>query len=276
VTWGKTVESGYLRLYYNGAAVETPYNVEESMTGSIPNGDLDLYIGSNNAPGEFFSGWIDEVRISNKARDACWIGTSYSNQNTPSNFHTLGTEAPPPTAIILSSFTAAEHEEGVLLEWRTGFEANNLGFNIYREEGGQLYRLTSEPIKGSALMTGPGTRTAGYSYTWWDTSVQLSALSSQLSASKYWLEDIDLSGAKTLHGPVTPVFSHKPAPKKAQSILLSQINKQGAGIRSKESGVRNQKSGVRGQESDLRTQDLTSSGQRSAVSSPRSAVPAPI
>ena len=91
----------------------------------------------------------------------------------------LGNEQQP-TAILLSSFSATEYESGVLLEWKTGYEVNNLGFHIYREEGGQLYQLTSEPIKGSALMTGLDRITAGYSYSWWDTSVQLSALSSQL------------------------------------------------------------------------------------------------
>jgi hypothetical protein len=141
-----------------------------------------------------------------------------------------------PTAVLLSSFEATAFDEAVLLEWRTGYEVSNLGFNIYREEGGQLYQLTSEPIKGSALMTGAGTRTAGYSYTWWDISAIADVRgsryvlppSSKLSALRYYLEDLDLNGTKTMHGPVTPVFSHNPAPQKAQSMLLSQINRQGA------------------------------------------------
>jgi len=150
-----------------------------------------------------------------------------------------------PTAVISTSFNAATYDEGVLLEWKTGYEVNNLGFHIYREEGGQLIQINPELIKGSALMTGAGTRTAGYSYTWWDTSISSSKLpapSSPLPAIKYWLEDIDLNGTKTKHGPVTPVFSHKPAPKKAQSILLSQINKQNPGIRNQQSSVSLQRS----------------------------------
>ena len=83
-----------------------------------------------------------------------------------------------PTTIILSSFEASAYDEGVLLEWRTGYEVNNLGFHVYREEGGQLYQVTPEPIMGTAFLTGPDRRTAGYSYTWWDRySDQRSAVS---------------------------------------------------------------------------------------------------
>lgn len=72
------------------------------------------------------------------------------------------------TAVISASFNATGYDEGVLLEWRTGFEANNLGFNIYREEGDRLIQVNPELIKGSALMTGAETRSAGFSYAWWD------------------------------------------------------------------------------------------------------------
>ncbi len=201
-----------------------------------------------------------------------------------------------PTAILLSSFGATAFEEGILLEWRTGFEANNLGFNMYREEGGQLIQVNSDLIKGSGLMTGAETPTASYSYTWWDmtSSSQLSAFSDQqngsqrsavggryfapstqhlaLSTSKYWLEDIDLNGSRKIHGPVTPVFSHMPAPKKARAMLLSQINKQRSAISGRRSAVPGRRSAVGGQNSALSTQRSAVSSQRSAVDGPRSAV----
>ena len=60
-------------------------------------------------------------------------------------------------------------------------------------------------IMGSMWLTGKGTPlNGGRSYTWWDTS-GLSTQSSSLSTVKYWLEDIDLSGKRTLHGPVEVV-----------------------------------------------------------------------
>ena len=54
-------------------------------------------------------------------------------------------------------------------KWRTGYEVDNLGFHVYREERGHLVRLTPELVAGSALLAGAGTAlTAGHSYSWWD------------------------------------------------------------------------------------------------------------
>ena len=93
-----------------------------------------------------------------------------------------------------------------MLKWRTGYELNNLGFHIYREENGESYRVTPDMIMGSAWFMGKGTPlNGGRSYTWWDTS--LSSESSSLSPVRYWLEDIDLSGKRTLYGPAEVVQS---------------------------------------------------------------------
>ena len=37
------------------------------------------------------------------------------------------------TEVRLISFTAAKYDSGVLLQWQTGYEIDNLGFNLYRE-----------------------------------------------------------------------------------------------------------------------------------------------
>jgi hypothetical protein len=52
-------------------------------------------IGARDASGgqtSYFSGMIDEVRISNAARSADWIATEFNNQNLPSSFYTVGSE----------------------------------------------------------------------------------------------------------------------------------------------------------------------------------------
>jgi hypothetical protein len=259
-----------IRIYKNGVQQGTGNDI--TSVGSIDSTEYLLF--SNASYGNPIDGLMDEVRVSTGARDACWLETEYNNQNSPPTFiYSIGSEVSnAPNAVILASFTAVEYDEGILLEWKTGYEASNLGFNIYREEGGRRIQINPELIKGSALMTGAETRTAGFAYAWWDkSSDQLSAVSGQqdtgrrsavggqylafsiqhsaLSTIRYFLEDVDLSGAKTLHGPVTPVFSHKPAPKKAQSMLLSQINRQGAGGRA-------QGAGKRSQEPELRTKNL--------------------
>jgi len=66
------------------------------LSGTIPasiyNTSANARIGSHDVPGAYMDGIIDEVRISNTARSANWIKTSYSNQDSPSTFYTLGTE----------------------------------------------------------------------------------------------------------------------------------------------------------------------------------------
>ena len=100
-----------------------------------------------------------------------------------------------PTAVKLISFTATEYSGGVLLDWQTGYEVDNLGFHVYREAGRERVQITPSLIAGSALFAGVGTPlTAGRSYSWWDAS--------PVAGASYWLEEWELSGEKRWHGPV--------------------------------------------------------------------------
>jgi len=82
------------------------------------------------------------------------------------------------------------------------YEIDHLGFNLYREQGGQRTRINPHIIAGPALLVGGGTTLrAGHSYTWWDTSA------AAIADVRYWLEDIDHSGKSTWHRPVTVVPS---------------------------------------------------------------------
>ena len=42
----------------------------------------------------------------------------------------------------------------VMLRWQTGYEAHNLGYNIYREQNGKRTAITPSLVAGSALMAG--------------------------------------------------------------------------------------------------------------------------
>ena len=55
----------------------------------------------------------------------------------------------------------------MLLQWRSGYEVNTLGYHVYREENGELLRLTPELVAGSALFAG-NALPAGNAYAWWD------------------------------------------------------------------------------------------------------------
>jgi hypothetical protein len=127
---------------------------------------------------------------------------------------TLG-EPDAPTAVRLRSFAARRTENGVLLEWDSGFEVDNLGYNIYREQNGVRVLVTPSLVAGSALKTGPGTQlTAGMSYAWWDMNASASA--------QYWLEDVDLEGKNTMYGPFTQQAASGTA-RPVASTLLSEL-----------------------------------------------------
>ncbi|HVF92223.1 MAG TPA: C25 family cysteine peptidase [Blastocatellia bacterium] len=99
--------------------------------------------------------------------------------------------------IELESFTATECAGGSLLAWRTGLEADNLGFNIYREDEGMRSRVNRRILAGSALFAGPGvTMGAGRSYSFHDPAPSR-------AGTRYFLEEIALDGTSIYHGPAT-------------------------------------------------------------------------
>src|SRR5207244_5816174 len=53
------------------------------------------------------------------------------------------------TEVRLLSFDATRYDRGVLLQWRTGYELDNLGFHLYREVNGVRTKITSSPVAGS-------------------------------------------------------------------------------------------------------------------------------
>lgn len=123
-----------------------------------------------------------------------------------------------PTSVELVSISVTSFTNGTFLEWQTGFEVNNLGFHIYREQDKTLTRITPSIIAGSALLAGAKTPlTAGYSYTWWDSG------SPNGEEALYWLEDVDLNGKATRYGPIAPKpVAGRPA-KRSQAALLSRL-----------------------------------------------------
>jgi hypothetical protein len=84
-------------LYINGE-----FDCEKVIVTTIHSGTAKFSIGASMKDGsvatdETFKGIIDEVRISNVARDNNWISTSYNNQNSPGSFYSVGEEEVPET-----------------------------------------------------------------------------------------------------------------------------------------------------------------------------------
>jgi hypothetical protein len=97
------------------------------------------------------------------------------------------------TVINLSSFTATPKIGRVILQWTTESEIDNAGFNIYRAESAD-----GEYIKiNDSLIPAQGSSTQGASYEFTDTDVK------KRKTYYYKLEDIDLNGTSTMHGPVS-------------------------------------------------------------------------
>ncbi|MGA9772807.1 MAG: C25 family cysteine peptidase [Blastocatellia bacterium] len=124
-----------------------------------------------------------------------------------------------PTVARVKSFDATNFDDGrVLLQWRSDYEVDNLGYNVYREVAGQRTKLNPQIIAGSALMTGPRVAlTAGKSYAWADLMPRASG------TVTYVLEDINLNSVSTFTGPVSLKASLGRAPNVEQSLLLNKI-----------------------------------------------------
>ena len=215
-----------IKMYVDGIERVDTADLDSGDSLAIDSGS-GPYIGDDPGDTEQVDGMIDEMRISGAVRSACWIETEYNNQYDPTKdasctdngFICIGSEESTPlTAVTLTSFTAIRHATGILLRWDAGLDVNNLGWHVYREVGGKRIQLTPGLIAGSALMFGPGIRLqAGSSYQWWDPAGR--------DIDRYWIEDRDLNGQRTWHGPVTPVMTDKPLPKERYSTLLSQTSR---------------------------------------------------
>ena len=99
----------------------------------------------------------------------------------------------PPTVINLSFFTATPKSGKVILQWTTESETDNAGFNLYRSESenGEYTKINE------SLIPAQGSSTQGASYEFIDNDVQ------NRKTYYYKLEDIDLNGTSTMHGPVS-------------------------------------------------------------------------
>jgi hypothetical protein len=128
--------------------------------------------------------------------------------------------------------SATVDDDGLVeLKWQTGYEVDNLGFNIYREEGGQRTRVNKHIIAGSALVAGQGTAmTAGRNYRWPDTTAKPG------QSAQYWIEAKDVNGATLLSGPFNPSYSPGRMAPQAPSATLGDVGR-GSGSGSGRVGI---------------------------------------
>lgn len=94
------------------------------------------------------------------------------------------------TAIQLASFDAKAGRGKVSLNWATGTEINNAGFNLYRasSESGPKVKVNDGLIAAQAAAT--------------DGAAYRSVDAPGYGTFFYWLEDVGSNGISTMHGPV--------------------------------------------------------------------------
>ncbi|HKQ87773.1 MAG TPA: C25 family cysteine peptidase [Candidatus Acidoferrales bacterium] len=164
------------------------------------------------------------------------VSSSTGDPNPVNNTSSVTSTIETPTAVQLSDLHAqVDPHGGVLIEWHTKEEVRNLGFHIYREDATGRHRLDPSLIAGAALvMRGGRPQHAAKTYEWTDPAGN--------SSSSYWIEDVDLNGTRTLHGPVQPeavssltgvtAFAHV-----ARPTLLTDLNRATAASTSSSSAL---------------------------------------
>ncbi len=150
-----------------------------------------------------------------RAPDDAWIVVNSSGQIVNQTLDAMDAFAiyagGSPLAVTLASFDAQAQAGHVLVSWETVSELNNAGFNLYRtgsvgdrpEQREWLGSVGDRPEQGDLLAFVPAQApgaTQGAAYSFQDANVVAG------QTYWYWLEDVDLNGATTLHGPVSVVY----------------------------------------------------------------------
>ncbi|MGC2233443.1 MAG: C25 family cysteine peptidase [Candidatus Acidiferrum sp.] len=189
----------------------TPSTTVTCNVGAVSVGGLVLI--TINATADTFSA---TTLSTNTATVSATTGDPDTANNTASFVSTIVS----PTAVQLASFRAYPRQGGgVLLEWKTRAEIRNLGFNVFRLDPQGRQRLNPSIIAGSFLLLRGGLpQHAAKTYQWFDPS--------GTSQSTYELEDVDLNGTHTSHGPISVDVSAAPSSGAiSHPLLLTQLNR---------------------------------------------------
>jgi hypothetical protein len=103
-----------------------------------------------------------------------------------------------PSEVRITSTSAEQDANNVVVSWKTTSEVHNLGFNVYRQTAsGPLEKVNGVLIAGGAWQR--ARQAPEHTYRWRDTFSG--------GFVQYFVEDIDVHGVKTMHGPITPVMN---------------------------------------------------------------------
>ncbi len=214
---GSAVTRQYTLTQLNGSGFTAMVRLRylQGEAGSLDESTLQLWRYNGSA-------WVAGGTASNRDATANWVEASGVTAFSP---WAIGApNAPTDVRLMTFSATAQPGASGVAINWRTGYEADSLGFNLYREVGGQRVKLNASLIAGAALLAGErAVLTAGNGYAWTDAPMSVVA-----AGASYRLEEINLRGVSVWHGPVyvSGNFSGTNATLQARASVLEELNAQ--------------------------------------------------
>jgi hypothetical protein len=105
---------------------------------------------------------------------------------------TVDTNLGPPTALTrVAQSSATRTQKGVLLRLRTASEANELGFNVYREVARKRVKINRSLLPS---VFGGTARSHAYSF--------LDRAAPRVGSVRYWVQDVSLAGVRSWSGPI--------------------------------------------------------------------------
>jgi autotransporter-associated beta strand protein len=162
------------------------------VTGNLGlNGVLNVTAGAGFAQGTYTL-FTATGTITNGSVTLGAVPSGFSYDYQVSGASVLLKVGPPATSVELLRTDAVSDGTSTEVTWETGTEIRNIGYRVYREEGGSR-RDISGLVAGSALRASFDP-VSGRNYSVVDQSGR--------SGSRYWIEAIDLNGASQWFGPV--------------------------------------------------------------------------
>lgn len=183
----------YVTRYWTGAQSGTIDSLSYGATFDFVAGDV---VGAEPMNGKKWDGgpaWTELGTVS---------GTSFSASGQ-TGFSAFTAFKSGILAVTLADFSAVQQDDHIQVAWETVSELGNRGFNLRRgtSPAGSDRQLNATLIPSQS----PGS-SAGFTYTWRDAADLVPG-----ATYYYWLEDVDVTGATTQHGPVSVTFGEPTA-----------------------------------------------------------------
>ncbi|MFZ1551741.1 MAG: lamin tail domain-containing protein, partial [Anaerolineae bacterium] len=126
------------------------------------------------------------------------LPTTSVTQSPAASCLSLWNAAGSPLAAALAGFDAAQAGDAILVSWETVSEVGNIGFNLWR---GTSPSAPDAQLNASLIPSQAPGSSQGFSYEWLDAVNLVNT-----TTYYYWLEDVDIAGLVTRHGPISATY----------------------------------------------------------------------